>query len=284
MDLACLGDNITDVYVEHQVMFPGGNCVNVAVHGRRAGMSCSYIGRVGQDVRGLRTRRALESEGVDTQRLLSCDGVTGYAEIHHTDSDRVFGAFDRGVAPFQPDREDLALAASAAVVHTSYSSNLTEWLPTLSQLTRVSYDFDDHVDDAYAAALLPHVDYAFFSASHLDDDQVRDLLSWAVSQGSTVAAATLGSRGAAVSDGQIAVITPAPDVELVDTLGAGDAFIGTFLAGSLQGLGLHESTRRAVSAATTVCSHLGGFGHGDPSETEPPIDHITHPRRQGVLP
>lgn len=284
MDLACLGDNITDDYVEHQVMFPGGNCVNVAVRARRAGTLCSYIGRVGRDVRGMRTRQALESEGVDTQRLLACDGATGYARIHHSDRDRVFGEFDRGVAPFTPDREDLALVAQSEIVHTSYSSNLTEWLPKLSQLTKVSYDFDNHVDDAYADALLPHVDYAFFSASHLGDDQVRDLLSRAVSRGPTVAAATMGSRGAAISDGQVAVMVPAPDIELVDTLGAGDAFIGTFLAGSLMGLSHGESARRAVIAATATCAHLGGFGHGSPSEPEPQNHRTGHHPRQGVLP
>lgn len=284
MQLACVGDNITDVYVEHQMMFPGGNCVNVAVHGRRAGMSCSYVGRVGQDVRGTRTRQALASEGVDTHRLLACDGITGYAEIHHSASDRVFGAYDRGVAPFTPQHEDLALAARAEVVHTSYSSNLTEWLPTLSQLAKVSYDFDDHVDDGYADALLPHVHYAFFSGSHLDDEQVHELLSWAVSRGPTVAAATLGSRGAAISDGQVTVLAPAPDIELVDTLGAGDAFIGTFLAGSIKGLSLGEATRRAVTVATATCAHLGGFGHGSPSETERRPHHISHHPRQGVLP
>ncbi|MDP6184230.1 MAG: hypothetical protein QF609_10460 [Gammaproteobacteria bacterium] len=32
-----LGDNAVDIYADKGVMFPGGNAVNVAVHGKRRG-------------------------------------------------------------------------------------------------------------------------------------------------------------------------------------------------------------------------------------------------------
>ena len=43
--LLTLGDNVVDRYLERGVLYPGGNAVNVAVHGRRCGAGAAYIGR-----------------------------------------------------------------------------------------------------------------------------------------------------------------------------------------------------------------------------------------------
>jgi fructokinase len=49
-------------------------------------------------------------------------------------------------------------------------------------------------------------------------------------QGPTVAVVTRGSRGAVVVSPSETITVPAPPVEVVDTIGAGDAFGGGFLA------------------------------------------------------
>ena len=50
-----------------------------------------------------------------------------------------------------------------------------------------------------------------------------------------------------------------PRVNIVDTIGAGDAFAGAFLYGALTGLTLEESHKLAVNIAAFVCSQSGAW-------------------------
>ncbi len=49
-----------------------------------------------------------------------------------------------------------------------------------------------------------------------------------------------------------------------DTLGAGDAFLATFLVTHLQGIMPPEALDRAAEAAAAVCTYYGAFGRGGP--------------------
>ena len=61
---------------------------------------------------------------------------------------------------------------------------------------------------------------------------------------------TLGSLGAAVFESGSARLIPAPHVHPVDTTGAGDAFVGVFLAARLNNATAIEAARLATIAAT----------------------------------
>jgi fructoselysine 6-kinase len=50
--------------------------------------------------------------------------------------------------------------------------------------------------------------------------------------------------------------------QVVDTLGAGDAFIARFLVGYLQGEEAKAALRKASQAAAAACLSHGAFGHG----------------------
>lgn len=71
---------------------------------------------------------------------------------------------------------------------------------------------------------------------------------------------TLGSLGVAVFEGGTARLVPAPHVDPVDTTGAGDAFVGVFLAIWLNSATALEAARLATAAAslsTLVCGAQG---------------------------
>ncbi|GAA2304582.1 fructosamine kinase FrlD [Nonomuraea roseoviolacea subsp. roseoviolacea] len=273
MRLAAVGDNITDCYLDAGRMYPGGNCVNVAVHAARAGARASYVGSAGRDERGDRLAAALREEGVDVSRLRRPAGPTGYATVVNVGGERVFGPYDRGVARFRLDEADMEFVAAHDMAHSSYSADLEEQLPALAERVPLSFDFDSHTGDDYAAALIPYVTYAFFSASHLGEAETGDLLRWAVgpphhrasrTTGARVALATRGAAGAWLFDGRELLAEPAVPVEVVDTLGAGDTFIAHVLTGLAAGLGGRETLRRASAHAARVCTALGAFGHAAP--------------------
>lgn len=273
MRLVAAGDNITDCYPAAGQMFPGGNCVNVAVHAARAGAKSSYVGAAGRDERGTQLRVALDAERVDTTRLRVLDGPTGYATILHSDGERTFGPYDRGVAPFALNEDDLAYIAEHDVAHSSYSAGLDDQLDSIAASTPLSFDFDAHTGDEYARRVIPHVTYAFFSASHLAATDTERLLRWACDEGGArIAIATRGAAGAMLYDGGEVTVRPAIPVDALDTLGAGDAYIAQVLTGLSSGRPVDQILRRAADHAAAVCTTLGAFGHpralsGEPHST-----------------
>src|SRR5258705_12173939 len=99
--IVAVGDNVVDCYPGLGRMFPGGNCVNVAVFARRAGARTAYVGAVAPDEAGGAIRGALAAEGVATDRLRILPGRTAHCVIGHQEGDRVFLSFDLGVSMFR---------------------------------------------------------------------------------------------------------------------------------------------------------------------------------------
>jgi ribokinase len=69
----------------------------------------------------------------------------------------------------------------------------------------------------------------------------------------------LGGEGAILlSEGAISEFT-AQSVDVVDTTGAGDTFVGYFLAGLVDGLDAAQSMERAGKAAAIAITRLGAI-------------------------
>lgn len=105
------------------------------------------------------------------------------------------------------------------------------------------------------AALLPNTDEAALLSGHDDPhDAARTLLAHA-----PVVAVTCGAAGAVVATRDAdPVPVPAPDVEVVDTTGAGDAFTGAFLAAWLAGADALRATEAGVAAGARAVAVTGG--------------------------
>ena len=70
--------------------------------------------------------------------------------------------------------------------------------------------------------------------------------------------ATRGSRGLIIADRNRPVRSiPAMSVEIVDTTGAGDTFVGVFAAGLSEGRAADDAAERAAVAASLACRKLG---------------------------
>lgn len=266
--LLAIGDNVVDRYLDRGVFYPGGNAVNVAVHGRRCGAKAAYAGAVGTDDAGRAVLDSLVNEGVDTSLVRVLDGPNASAEVRVVDGNRVFGHGDAGVSRFRLSGADLAAAAAADVVHTGECSMLEDQLSDLASAARLlSFDFSERPHD-YIAEQAPLVDIAIRSLPSvgLVDDAVQEARR-IQSLGPRIVAVTMGAGGAVVVDGDDVAHAPAPQTAVVDTLGAGDAFIARLLTGLLA----HEPLGRLVTAATAyasaVCTTFGAFGYETPFAT-----------------
>ncbi len=77
--------------------------------------------------------------------------------------------------------------------------------------------------------------------------------------GAKLIALTLGPAGALVLEEGNAIAVPAAQVRVVDTTGAGDAFLGGFLAGLHAGLDLESAARLGNACGGACCEQFGAF-------------------------
>lgn len=259
--LLTLGDNVVDRYLERGVLYPGGNAVNVAVHGRRCGAGAAYIGAVGTDLAGRAVLDALVAEGVDTSMLRIVEGPNASADVRVVDGNRVFDHGDPGVSRFLLTSADFAAVAAATIVHTGECSMVEGQLVDISAAApRLSFDFSERPQD-YIVEYAPLVDIAIRSlpfatvAEAVDEARrIRDL-------GPSLVAVTMGAGGAVALQGEQVVHAQAPATPVVDTLGAGDAFIGRLLTGLIADTPLPTLLSAATAYASSTCATFGAFGY-----------------------
>jgi sugar/nucleoside kinase (ribokinase family) len=268
MQLACVGDNVVDVYTSLGQMFPGGNAVNVAVAARRAGMASSYLGAVGTDTAARVVMGALAAEGVEVTRTRVVEGRNAYCNVNLVDGDRFFGPSDVGVSRIELDREDLSYLAQFDLVHTGDTSMIEHQLNVIAEESSLSFDFGER-PESYWRPLISLMRIACFSASRLSEEQAEEHAREVIGLGPELVLITMGDRGALAFDGD-AVRWAHPSVTPLDTLGAGDSLIGTFLTGIVRGEDIGVALTAGSVAAAQTCLHYGAFGHGASSGLLPP--------------
>lgn len=257
--IAVVGDNCIDVYQGDPVRAAvGGNALNVAVNLRRRGMPSLYIGEIGDDENAKFIRQALDDAGVDCSQLRQLSGPSWLVSIVLCDGDSSVEFEVPGAANLYRLRpEEVALLGSCKHVHLA---NLAEPAAALAALAQagapVSYDYGSVLDPA---ALGP-TDVAFISyrggGGELEAGRMAQI---AVEGGARLAMVTMGPAGSLAFDGKDTLLVPVEPVEPVDTLGAGDSFIATFLAERLRGVPLEAAMKSANRDAAATCLHWAAW-------------------------
>lgn len=270
------GDNVVDKYEHISTMYPGGNCVNVAVYAKMNGAKrCAYMGYFGNDPEAEHVIYALKEEKIETVKCRQLEGENGCSVNTILDGERVFlhsneGGI-RGKKLFDLDRFDLEYIRQFDVVHSGNYSFMESQLEKIRTAgVPVSFDFSDDSDEPYYRAVAPHVDYAFCSFDG-DDETVKTRLKWVSSLGPRLVCASRGPDGCMLFDGKDFYVQKAILLEQVtDTMGAGDSLIASFLVSFFhlkkQGTETPEAIQRSllhgVTFAAKVCTMEGAFGYG----------------------
>ena len=133
---------------------------------------------------------------------------------------------------------------------------------------------DVHDDDGladYPREFAAAADVLLVSAARLADP--RAYMSDAVARGCRLAVCTDGGAGALALDtgGWIEVPAAVPVADVVDTNGAGDAFLAGLLSGVLDGLPVEDALARASAAGATAVTTRD---LGAPTATIPALDRL----------
>ena len=259
--IASMGDNVVDCYPARGQMYPGGNCLNVAIQARRFGARSAYVGAIGTDAAGSLIENALTAEGVDVTRLRRMDGPTAYCLIGHRNADRIFLDFDLGVSMFTPDDDDLAFLSQYDAVHVGQSSGLDDWVAVAASKTLLSYDFSTRREADHRRAIGRYCFLASVSGEGLGDGEIERLASELLESGTRWVLVTRGRAGAVLHSRGAIYSAEAQLIEPVDTLGAGDAFIARTLFGLLEEEAPADILRRAAGAAAVTCGYFGAIGY-----------------------
>jgi 2-dehydro-3-deoxygluconokinase len=259
----------------------GGAESNVAIGVRRLGVDAIWAGRVGHDGLGRRIVRELLAEGVEVQATVDADAPTGLMlkEKRTADTTRVY-FYRRHSAGSRIDVSDVdeERIRKAAVLHVT---GITASLSATAERTvfaAISTARDVGVpvsfDVNHRSALWPSGDPGrlYRRIATLSDvlfageDEARlivpgsgrsasELAGYLSDLGPREVIVKLGERGAAgILDGE-PFHQPAHPVRVVDTVGAGDAFVAGYLASRISGG--DDSARIGLATAAGAFACLG---------------------------
>lgn len=253
--IAVAGEALMDVIRNGaQTARPGGGPFNTARALARLGVPAAFIGRLSRDRSGVELRRCLASDGVDLSMSVVGPEPTTVALAEVDESGLASYRFDfagTSAPNLTADMLPARLPADVRALHVGSLGLLLEPMATtISELVRresaarvVMVDpniREPAVDDARAyrrrlesvmgqstivkaaesdvAWLAPAAGVEEFAASVLRDTGAR------------LAVVTLGARGAFGATSRTRARVAAPQVSVVDTIGAGDAFGAALLA------------------------------------------------------
>ena len=261
--------------------FLGGSATNVAVAAARYGRRVAVITRTGRDPFGEFLHDALRGYGVDDRYVTPVDGLptpVTFCEIFPPDDFPLYfyrlpKAPDLEIHPDELDLEAIAAAEIFWVTVTGLSAEPSReaTLTALkardpSKITVLDLDYRPMFwssREQARAVVQEALPFATVAAGNLDENDTavgtRDperIVAALHERGVRLAIVKQGPAGVLASDGtQLIRVPPAP-VEVVNGLGAGDAFGGALCHSLLSGWDLERSMRFCNAAGAIVASQL----------------------------
>lgn len=295
MDVVTIGESMVQFtptrtgllrHATHFERFVAGAASNVAVGLTRLGHTTGWTSRVGTDEFGACVKAAIRGEGVDVSTVVSdSDAPTGiyFKERRRANTTRVhYYRTGSAGSRLAPEDIDPGYLGSASYVH------LTGILPALSatcrdaawkvlrtaedQNVRVSFDpnvrrqlWSEQEARDVLLEMLPQihlVSTGMEEAKLLTGEAIPEKAARSLQKmGPERVVVRLGADGAiAIGESEEIVRKPALPVEVVEPVGAGDAFTAGFLSGQLRGKDLATSLR--------LGNVLGGLATTAPGDVE----------------
>ena len=286
-----IGESLIDVvrrYDGHVDLSPGGSPANVAITLGRLGHAPTLLTSIGDDEPGDLLRRWLAASGVEVAAVRAPRTATATATLDEGGSASYEFDIEWSLAG-APDRRD----DSIGVVHTGSIAAITEpgatavvdIIRSLRKQSLVTYDPnmrpalmpDQAGSRSRVEALVALADVVKASDEDLrwlypEKDPIESAAHWQT-MGPAIVVVTLGPYGATALTQNGVYTIAAPAVRVVDTVGAGDTFMGAMIdafveAGYASAAARSELAsishdavdavlRRAASAAAVTVSRLG---------------------------
>jgi len=255
--------------------YPGGKGANQAVAAARLGAEVMFAGSVGKDPYGVQVLKSLRDVGINLNRVNSKGTTTGTAFV-----------------VVEEDGENQIVVASGANLETCSNqikdSDLSLCTHIVLQLEVPIKEIEDIIFRAKAAGCKIILNYApanviqsraieccdYLIMNEIEANslfgQKKEVEEYAIKFSERFDAEciiTLGPKGSLLATREGLYKIDALKIEAIDTVGAGDMFVGAFSAGLFKGECTTSSLQRATVASGLACKFEGA----QPSSVTPQL-------------
>lgn len=253
-------------------MFLGGKGLNQSVAAARAGSVTSMIGRLGDDDFGRQFRNRLLTEGIDSTHVTT-DVETGTgigAPLVEESGENSIVIIPRANAFLSPDdirrAASLIAAADVLLLQLELSVDVATTAARVAKEAGVTVILNPAPAPALSAfeqfrgivdVLVPNESEAralVTSDAGVDNIEVTRALREYLQ---TSVVMTIGDRGCVATDAEDLFTLSAHPVDVVDTVGAGDAFCGALAAWLAAGASFREAVVHANAAGALAVTRRG---------------------------
>jgi len=256
----------TKIRISSATHEPGGQIVTALCTCTAMGLRAGYVGLFGHDDDGTRLRAALESRGLDLTHALVRPVANRSAVIlvDERNGDRVVMAHRDAALALTPQALPRAVLARARVVHVDgvdEAASIEAARLGRESGAEVTCDLDaigTGTPALLAELTIPILAQGLPEAITGEADPERALRRLPTPH-ARMRCVTMGAQGALLLDGDRVYRCPAPQIEAVDTTGAGDVFRGAFIVALLRGDPPDRLLRFATAAAATSCTKPGAL-------------------------
>lgn len=271
--IAIFGEVLIDQFPDGQQVL-GGAPFNVAWHLQAFGQHPCFISRIGNDVMGESIRQAMSDWGMSIENLqFDSDYPTGTVKVTISKDEPSYEILANQAYDFIAAQQLNPANQYSVIYHGTLALRNGVSEQTLNALKarhtgKVFIDVNLRAPWWHKESVNQWVSKADWAKLNHDElmhlvppqNTLHDAMHLFLAQHDLdVLIVTCGSSGAMALDnaGEFIDVTPAGNLSVVDTVGAGDAFSAVLLLGILQGWSLSVTIERAQSFASALVTQRG---------------------------
>ncbi len=265
-------------------MLPGGSAANCAVSAARLGVKVKQVGVIGQDSFSKILLDDLNLSGVLTDHISCVPGTSAFAVIVvDSNGERTMLSYrDLSTTKITKSLARICLSncdylhVSGYAFQTEHTKQIANDLLARARevgtITSIDPSFQFASDDH--KSLLEGLDYIFPNQDEAyqmtgESDPEKAALKM-LDYGVKCVVVTCGKRDCVIVDETVEGVNRVPSYDIsdpVDTTGAGDGFVGGFLAARMRGLDIQQCVRVGHAVAANVVMEFGGHA-GSPNTVQ----------------
>lgn len=245
---------------------PGGKIPTGLVAASRCGLSCAFMGSMGDDLFGQYCKYDFEKHGIDLSAAVIQEGkTTDMGVVLSEEEYHGRNIIYRRGSYMRPEETgmDFTSILSADYLFIALSNTLHVEAARFAKEhgVKVLIDADNRPLNHYKE-ILPYIDY-FIASEFVYDASFRDENYEAHMQairdmGPSVVIFTFGSKGCRVLSDEGYCEIPAFKIKAFDTCGAGDTFHGAFFYGLKHQYSIRDTAIFASAVSGIKCTTIGG--------------------------
>lgn len=244
----------------------GGPCATALVAASKLGISCEYMGTLGNDTYGTFMLEDFKKYEVGTDSIIiksNCVSFHSFVILNSKNSSRTC-IWNKGSIPaLHPDEINRTAIKNAKVLHLDgHQLDAAIEGAKIAKANGVKVSLDAGGVYPGIEKLLPLVDFLIPSEEFArkitnKDDAKKAALSLFTQYKPKFVIVTQGSKGGFIFDGVEYTNYESFKVDAVDSNGAGDVFHGAFIAGYVKGMDVFKAAKFASAVAALKCTKVG---------------------------